>query len=326
LAEQEGELNNLNPVLKIAAIAVFSVLAIYAWAYYINLDRPGPFPEAENPRVAQQPTTQSAEGPGTDNKTPAKVFYYKQPPYVVTKGGPKIHLVNDPGAQDPTWQQLKDFIASDNTDSKAYDLRTFPCGAFAQEVHNNAEAHGIKAAWVAVDFENDSIGHALNAFQTRDRGLVYVDCTGYRGQNVPVQTENSDVSKVYGARAGSDSVAYLEIGKEYGLISMAVATSPDYEAYIKYKDSLLKFKSDLASYNESVKEYNAEVKEYNRWVNGTTIYWLTPEAKKADRWKAELDGKSAQLKKTSLSLDKTGDSLGTFWQPDGIVENIEIYW
>jgi hypothetical protein len=105
-----------------------------------------------------------------------------------------------------------------------------------------------------------------------------------------------------------------------------VAASPDYEAYIKYKDSLLKFKSDLAGYNESVKKYNAEVKEYNRWVNGTTIYWLSPESKKADRWKAELDGKSAQLKKTSQSLDKTGDGLGTFWQPDGIVENIEIYW
>jgi hypothetical protein len=320
-------LNNMNPVLKVVTIAIFSALAIYAWAYYINLDKKSQVPVADISTLVQQSSVSApAGGLQTDNNTGVKVFYYKQPPYVKTKGGPKIHLINNPGAQDPTWQQLKDFIASDNTDSEAYDLKTFPCGAFAEEVHNNAEAYGIRAAWVAVDFEDDSIGHALNAFQTTDRGLVYVDCTGNRAQNVPAQIDNNDISKTYGSLTSNDSIAYLEIGKEYGLISMNVAQSPDYDVYLGYKDSLSKFKSDLARYNEDVKKYNAEVKEYNQWVKSTTIYWLSPEAKKADRWKSELNSKSMELQKTAESLDKTGDSLGVFWQPDGIVSNIEIYW
>jgi hypothetical protein len=316
----------MNPVLKIASIAIFSALAIYAWAYYINLEKPSPLPAADSSSPVQQPAPPVVKGLQTDNETNVKIYFYKQPPYVRTKGGPRIYLANISGAQNPTWQQLVEFIASDNTDSKAYDLKTFPCGAFAEEVHNNAEAHGIRAAWVAVDFEDDSIGHALNAFETTDRGLVYVDCTGNRAQNVPVQVEGEDVSKAYGVLKSNDSVAYLQVGKEYGLVSISVAASPDYSYYVKYRDSLSKFKSDLAGYNERVKEYNAEVKEYNQWVKSTVIYWLSPEATKADRWKAELDNKSAELKITSEYLDKTGDGLGVFWQPSGVVSNIEIFW
>lgn len=51
------------------------------------------------------------------------------------------------------------------------------CADFAEVLHNNAELFGIKAAWVAINFE-EGPGHALNAFQTTDRGLVFIDCTG----------------------------------------------------------------------------------------------------------------------------------------------------
>ena len=36
----------------------------------------------------------------------------------------------------------------------------------------------FRAAFVAVLFSDNEAGHALNAFRTTDRGLVYVDCTG----------------------------------------------------------------------------------------------------------------------------------------------------
>jgi hypothetical protein len=105
------------------------------------------------------------------------VFNDVQPPYAKTSGI-QVNLINSPSATDPTWQQLVAFINADGTDKKTYDEFSFPCGAFAEEVHNNAEAAGIKAALVAVEFTDSTTDHACNAFQTTDKGLVFVDCTG----------------------------------------------------------------------------------------------------------------------------------------------------
>jgi hypothetical protein len=62
------------------------------------------------------------------------------------------------------------------------------CADFAEMVHNNAEKTGIRCAYVSIDLSGYSdaygygipadTGHALVAFETIDRGLVYIDCTG----------------------------------------------------------------------------------------------------------------------------------------------------
>jgi hypothetical protein len=77
---------------------------------------------------------------------------------------------------DPTWAELVDFIRSDGTDRKAYVPGVYMCGDFAMDVHNNAERAGIRAAYVVVELPGGY--HSLNAFKTRDRGLVFIDCTG----------------------------------------------------------------------------------------------------------------------------------------------------
>ncbi|MBM3148491.1 MAG: hypothetical protein FJ008_01935 [Chloroflexi bacterium] len=84
-----------------------------------------------------------------------------------------IHLINNPHARNPTWQELVAFIENDETDRKPYEVDDFMCGSYAEEVHNNAEKHGVRAAWVCTG----AFGHAWNAFQTTDKGLVYIDCT-----------------------------------------------------------------------------------------------------------------------------------------------------
>ncbi len=92
--------------------------------------------------------------------------------------GHTITLENNLSARNPTYQQLLAFLESDITDTVEYDDSTFVCADYAEKVHNNAEAAGISCAWVAVDF--DGVGgndHACNAFNTVDKGLVYVDCT-----------------------------------------------------------------------------------------------------------------------------------------------------
>lgn len=93
-----------------------------------------------------------------------------QPPFI------GADIVNYDSARNPTWSQLRDFLLKDKTDGKVYVPGVYMCGDYARDVHNNAERAGIRAAYVAVDLPGTD--HALNAFKTTDRGLVFIDCTG----------------------------------------------------------------------------------------------------------------------------------------------------
>lgn len=100
--------------------------------------------------------------------------------YMVGGDGKLISLVNYDNDKNPTYSQLVEFIKKDSTDRKKYTSR-YVCSDFAEDVHNNAEKAGIKAGWVAIKFKSGP-GHACNAFQTTDKGLVYIDCTGSPSQ------------------------------------------------------------------------------------------------------------------------------------------------
>lgn len=91
--------------------------------------------------------------------------------------GHKIELINNINATDPSYAQLITFIRADHTDRKEYDYDNFTCGDYAEQVHNNAEVAGIKAGWVSIGFSDSTEGHACNAFNTTDRGMVFIDCT-----------------------------------------------------------------------------------------------------------------------------------------------------
>ncbi len=119
--------------------------------------------------------------------------------YYVGATGEPIELINNPNSTDPTYQEIIKFLQSDKTDEIEYDPDSFMCGDFAETVHNNAEESGIKAAWVSVDLTGYTDGHACNAFNTTDRGLIFVDCTG-----------------IYPYEPGNrDCIVNIEIGKLY---------------------------------------------------------------------------------------------------------------
>jgi len=92
--------------------------------------------------------------------------------------GHQIRLVNNLSAINPTYKQMVDFLKTDQTDKIHYNNSNFICGDFAEQLHNNAERAGYKCAFVSVYFFDGGYGHACNAFNTADKGLVYVDCTG----------------------------------------------------------------------------------------------------------------------------------------------------
>ena len=101
-----------------------------------------------------------------------------QPPYLLSLER-YVRLINNEEATNPTWAELKDFLHSDRTDGNPYIEGQYMCGSFAEDVHNNAEEAGIRAALVGISFEDPTIpSHALNAFKTTDGGLFFIDCTG----------------------------------------------------------------------------------------------------------------------------------------------------
>ena len=136
---------------------------------------------------------------------------------VLNTTGVQLVLVNNFSASDPTYDDLIRFLKSDSTSSVKYEYPGWTCADFAKQLHDNAEAHGIKAAFVAVEFYNSSIdysiyddgsgsfspplaapdmGHGFNLFNTTDRGPVYVDASGiYEG--------SADDRIVYVGKAGS---------------------------------------------------------------------------------------------------------------------------
>jgi hypothetical protein len=116
-----------------------------------------------------------------------RVFSGETPPY---SSGDATFLIlkNNSNAKDPTYQELVAFLREDKTDKNLYVPGEYECGNFARDLHNNAEAAGIRAAFVAVHFY-DEIPHAINAFKTADLGLVYIDVTG---DTSPVSLANLD--------------------------------------------------------------------------------------------------------------------------------------
>jgi len=75
--------------------------------------------------------------------------------------------------KNPTFEELKDFILSDPTSRNEFILNQYECRHFATEVDNNAEAAGLRCAFVLLCFERGQ--HAVVAFDTTDRGLVFIE-------------------------------------------------------------------------------------------------------------------------------------------------------
>lgn len=113
-----------------------------------------------------------------------------------------------PDLLNPSWAELKDFLYEDPTDQMEYVYPTTVCYHFAQMLQRNAKAAGWRCALVEVRLEGypdwydygipSSTGHALNAFETTDKGLVYIDCTAAPGYS-----------------GNADKIVDVKVGKQY---------------------------------------------------------------------------------------------------------------
>jgi len=88
----------------------------------------------------------------------------------------KMFIHNNPTAVNVTYDEVVGFILSDPTDQVPYGDDRYICIDYAVAVHDDAERRNITAGLVTCDVGGRP--HALNVFNTTDRGLVYIDCTG----------------------------------------------------------------------------------------------------------------------------------------------------
>ena len=235
-----------------------------------------------------------------------ELFYGLQPPYVSGPTGTEIELLDNDAAADGTWDALVQFLVEDYTDESPYIEDLQMCGSFAETLHNNAEAAGIRSAWVSIDILGQEVGHALNAFVTTDRGLVFVDCTG----------EDASAVSAVGGDAGTcdyDKAAYVQVGKPYGLVSIEYAESSSYVFYERYLTA-------WESYVAELEDYNALVDEYNTLVGGRTLVAGSAEARRAQRLHGDIQSRRIELE---IQQEVIGQCQ---WTSVGTVERIEIYW
>ncbi len=287
-------------VLAVTAIAglliiiICSVVIGYFVANSGGVTEPTVSPSKLTPALSPAPMT-----------TPTLI--YENGAICVGGDGEPIELVNNLDATNPTYAELVDFIKADTTDTKGYveeGFMAYVCSDFAEAVHNYAEAAGIKAAWVSIDFYGDVEGHALNAFETTDRGVVYIDCTG---GGLSSWLTGSSKPTLW------DTVAYVEIGKVYGRIDIDKAKSLSYSFYQEYMRKWQEFETRLEAYNSEVERYNQEIlgKVY---IEGST------ELARIEAWEARLE-------EEGQALDKLAKELGEgCYEQLGIVEDIHIHW
>ncbi|MHB8085266.1 MAG: hypothetical protein ACYDHZ_05540 [Dehalococcoidia bacterium] len=251
-----------------------------------------------------------------------EVYNGVQPPYLRTKivdAGDvgNVHLVTNPVAKNPTWQQLKDFIKQDKTDDDTYNTVVNPCGAFAETVYNNAEASGIRAAFVAITLGDSNMGHACNAFETTDMGMAYVDCTGMTIQESLSGSDqhlspDGKQARIFGQATSHDKIAYVAVGQELGFISMEVADSPEYSYYEQYKARFNIFKNDLEACNAAIVQYNSYADQYNRSRSSSLM--------------TSVNAQKYLVNKLTAQVNSDAAGLGAFWPEMGVVQGVKIYW
>jgi len=75
--------------------------------------------------------------------------------------------------RDPTYKEAVAFLRGDRTDRNKYDEDSYVCSHFARDVCNNAEAEGLRCAFVELRYSEG--GHSIIAFDTIDEGLLFFE-------------------------------------------------------------------------------------------------------------------------------------------------------
>jgi hypothetical protein len=115
--------------------------------------------------------------------------------------------------RDPTYQEMLEFIRADKTDENAYVDGDYICHDFSYDVKRNAFDAGYRCFWVSIEMGEYSptvAGHAIVAFNTTDRGIIYIEPQSDKVMNVQIGQHYWDRS-IYRAPSYDDTVTKIEL-------------------------------------------------------------------------------------------------------------------
>ena len=113
----------------------------------------------------------------------------------VNPNGKPVKLLHNKNAIHPTFEQLMEFLAIDQTEKLQYIPGQFVCSNFAETLQHNAMKAGYKCGWVAINFKDGSPSHSCNAFNTVDKGVIFIDCSGGYDTIVELSPHNTYISR-----------------------------------------------------------------------------------------------------------------------------------
>ncbi|MDP2901208.1 MAG: hypothetical protein Q8O47_09595 [Candidatus Bathyarchaeota archaeon] len=114
--------------------------------------------------------------------------------------------------RDPTYSEMISFIATDRTDDNNYVDTSYVCHDFSYDVKTNAFNAGYRCFWVGIEMGDHTVqtGHAIVAFNTTDRGIIYIEPQSDRVMNVQIGKPYWDRSR-YSAPSYDDTVTKIEL-------------------------------------------------------------------------------------------------------------------
>ena len=87
----------------------------------------------------------------------------------------KMEIHNNKNAKDPTFAEVIKILKKTTIDENDYS-HTYYCTEFAADLHDISEdKYKKKCIIVTADSRDGSFNHCFNAYNTKDRGIVYVD-------------------------------------------------------------------------------------------------------------------------------------------------------
>uniref|UniRef100_A0A6M3X5Y8 Uncharacterized protein n=1 Tax=viral metagenome TaxID=1070528 RepID=A0A6M3X5Y8_9ZZZZ len=115
------------------------------------------------------------EGFDTGNETAYTIAYTKG----IIEGAGRGYTLRD-----PTYREARTFISTDGTDRHKYIDDVYDCKHYSRDFIINAMKQGYHCFYVIIGFSDGA--HALVAFNTTDRGMVYIEPQSDRFMKVKV--------------------------------------------------------------------------------------------------------------------------------------------
>lgn len=233
-----------------------------------------------------------------------------------------VELRNYFNATNVALQRLAAFIRTNPVNLAAFEPGKFVCTEFGLALHNAAEAAGLRCGLVTVAFEQGE-GHVLNAFETTDKGLVYVDCTGMMGGTLP--------------RSEFDTFGYLQAGKKYGRLPLEVGYPEPvkYERYEQIERLWEQAEREEAAWRQARQRLTVqdralrlEEQELRRQLAGGDSPALLQTAENLAKRRAELDRQNADLRRQREKLNGLFRQLRgrIFHSNTSPVRSFKVWW